>query len=407
MIELSCMNKNKQYGAVSLFVVVFAALLITVVTVSFVRIMLQDQRQASSTDLSQSAYDSAQAGVEDAKRALVRYQSICAGSDASACADAKAKLDSSTCNEAVNGLKDVDINDGEVKVQEGSANKLNQAYTCVKIILDTVDYLGALAVDGSKLIPLESGPDNSFNTIKIEWFSKNNLPDSASDDVVLQPTSSQLPLLPQSGTGAWQQKTPSIMRAQLVQIGSNGFSLGDFDSVVDPSGQSNANTLFLYPVGITGQPPSFSSDLAFSNDTRRNSTTRPRVLLPVQCSGTLASGGYACSVTIKLPDPVGGGKRTAFLRLSSLYNKANYRVTMFNIDSANGVDDSINFNAVQPEIDSTGRANDLFRRVKVRVELSDVNFPYPDGAIDISGNFCKDFMVTDDVADYDPGTCKP
>ena len=73
---------NSQRGAVALFIVIFSALLITTITVTFVRIMIQSQQQAVSNDLSASAMDSALAGVEDAKRAIVMYRTYCANGGA-------------------------------------------------------------------------------------------------------------------------------------------------------------------------------------------------------------------------------------------------------------------------------------------------------------------------------------
>ena len=61
---------TKEDGSVSLFVVILTALLVTIIVVGFTQNMLRDQRQASDSDLSQSARDSALAGDEDAKRCL-------------------------------------------------------------------------------------------------------------------------------------------------------------------------------------------------------------------------------------------------------------------------------------------------------------------------------------------------
>lgn len=384
-------NENKQHGAVSLFVVIFTALLITIITVSFVRIMIQDQQQATTTDLSQSAYDSAQAGVEDAKRALLRYQSICNNSDKSACDAAQAKINSSTCNTAVDTLTDVTISGGEVKVQTGGSNALNQAYTCSKIDLDTIDYLGTLIKDESDIIPLTSV--DPFNTIQVQWFSSDNLSSGGSLSVNLQPAfSSSWPLLAQT---SWSTNRPPIMRTQMIQFGS-GFTLSDFNDM--SSSESNAKTLFLYPSGTTGvaitSAPGSNTKLFKDRDIRRTPTGSPT---PITCSGNLVGGGYACTAKLVLPESIGGGQHSSFLRLSALYNKASYRVTLLN-----GVT-PVEFNAVQPEIDSTGRANDLFRRVKTRVELTDVNFPYPEAAVDITDNFCKYFTVTDVITDYNTG----
>ena len=60
-------KKDQQTGVVSIFAVIFSALIMSILTVSFIRLMVVDQKQASDNDLSQSAYDAALAGVEDAK----------------------------------------------------------------------------------------------------------------------------------------------------------------------------------------------------------------------------------------------------------------------------------------------------------------------------------------------------
>lgn len=122
---------------------------------------------------------------------------------------------------------------------------------------------------------------------------------------------------------------------------------------------------------------------------------------PVKCINDLSIGGYACSVRITLPEPVGGGARTAFLNLSSLYGKTSYRVTLYDGSQA------VAFDAVQPEVDATGRASDLFRRVKSRIELFPVTYN-PVGAIDITGSLCKSFLVADTEADFQwIGACDP
>lgn len=378
-------NIKKQQGEVSLFVVIFSALLITIVTVSFIRLMIQNQQQATATDLSQSAYDSAQVGVEDAKRALLRLQSICnSGGD---CATAKLDINSATCNEAVGKLSDIANtgvkSDSEVKVQTG-ANTLDQAYTCVTIKTSTDNYLGTLAKNTSKFIPLLGVAD--FDKIKIEWFTADDLQNITPTTTFSIPelTSDTPPLLSQS---SWDtspgQNRPSIMRTQLIQFNNSvpGFKLSDFD-IIGPNGSNN--TLFLYPMAFNDNTPR-----NFSDNARLTPSNGP---VRANCRTSLINT-YACSTTVKLPASSNGHMQ--YLNLTSLYKKSSFKVTLLSSAGNN-----VEFDGVQPSIDSTGRANDLFRRVQTRVELTNVNIPFPQAAINITGNFCKDFSITDDPNDY-------
>jgi Tfp pilus assembly protein PilX len=374
---------NKQNGAVSLFVVIFTMLLISIITVGFVRLMLRDQQQATTTDLSQSAYDSSLVGVEDGKRAILRYQSICAADitpGKALCAAAAAVINKTTCND---GLANVaTVKDNQVYVQSNeNANTLDQAYTCVKMNLQTPNYLGTLQSNQSKVVPLVTTPGSRFNTVTLDWYSSQDVGSSSNLTTDLQSLgSAKLPLF-----GTWSPNRPSLMRAQLMQFG-NSFTLDNFDNNATAT-ESNANTLYLYPSSKVG-----NSNKSFGALDIRKSYTPGSGPQAVTCLNSVASGNYACSVTLTIPDPIGGGNRTTYLRLSAFFNQTHYRLTLGN----SGV--TVPFDGVQPQIDSTGRANDLFRRVQSRVEIIDP--AYPDGEVDITGSLCKDFTITDKPVDY-------
>lgn len=382
------MNK-KESGAVSLFVVIFAALLITIVTVSFIRLMVIEQQQASVTDVSQSAYDSALAGVEDAKRALLLYQDECEKGEAACDAAAVKFKEDAECNEAVVGLSGVDVKDEGVDVQTGDASSLSQSYTCVKVSLYTSDYLGYLNQNELDMIPLR-GTD-SFDTVRIKWFTSENAGSS---------TASLFTNIAKLYTGPVNR--PPVLRTQVVQYGDDGFNLNDFDR--EDNGKSNTNTAFFYPVSAS----TTNKDLAVIDDRPINVVSLDTLNLPkepveVKCMTNLSIYDYSCSIDVKLPTPINSGNREGYLLLESLYNKTNYSVEL--VDSSKPTE-VITFNAVQPSVDSTGRTNDLFRRVESRIDMMDINYPYPIASIHTLGNVCKDFTVTDSTDGYS-NRCTP
>ena len=391
---------SRERGAVSIFIVIFTALLVTVVTVGFVQLIVQNQQQASQADLSQSAYDSALAGIEDAKRALA-LDKKCSANNNIVPGVICIQLHTALISEECDTLQKI-FNSGEgdsetiVRRQGSSGNAdvaLDQAYTCVKIIQNTPDYRrSGLTSERSHLVPLRVAPGQSFNQVEIEWFMKKDAGLADSDTAALS-LPSIAPLLPADNDGWGGNQTPPLLRAQLIQTGSN-FSLSDFDN--QSGSGSDANTLFLYPSGVG------LTSYSFSQDNRLDGVSSPK---QVRCdANSYATGGYACKVTLALPQPLNTPdlrQRNALLRLSVLYNTTRYRITLKN----NGT--PINFYGVQSEVDATGRANDLFRRVEARVELDSTDFPYPEETVYLYGSLCKDFYVTNRAQHYDAGKCKP
>lgn len=365
-----------QKGSASLFLVIFSTILAVVIITAFVRFTVQDQMQATANDLSKSALDSANAGIEDAKRAVLRYINKCpSGPTATTeCQTWFSAMNGQNCQvpQTVLGIAGADVMVGDTS--------LNQAYTCVKVTLNTEDYVDTLYPGVSKVIHLKS--DQSYDTVELSWFSLNDLAQASDSPLGIKLDSNQ----GLTKYGDWNLRTPSLMRAQLLQLDSN-FTLSSFDDSVDP--KPNTATLFLMPTRTGSDKFNFTAGY----------TTAP---YPIKCNpGFPAAPGstaYGCTATITLPTLP--NRQDAFLRLLAPYNTQ----TTFRVKLLNGAT-PVQFDGVQPKVDSTGRANDQFRRISTRLQQKD--FPYVDAAIDMTSDLCKTFTVGADSSKFDPGDCTP
>lgn len=366
-----------ERGATALLVVVFSVLLLMTISVSFMRLVVQDQQRTNDDELSRGAYDSALAGVEDGKRVL---QACIGNNDTAACS----AIASDKCN-TVHAAKILSVNDSvsdtsEVMIQNssGTTGGYNQAYTCVEVNRNTSDYQGTLSSDSSTVVPLQTtGP---FTQITVSWFKNPGAGTTLSLD-----TNSPLSLPTLTKWSPANKLHPPIMRLQLIQFDGQTFNLSDFDQ------SGGASTLYLYPSSIGLTTADFSSDArqSKSND----------LLTRIKCNTALGNQ-YVCSATITLPLPVGladaqVAQRQAYLRLTSLYGDSDFTIQPVGTQ----------FQDVEPAIDSTGRASNVYRRVRARVQLVSPAQTqlFPRATVDITHNFCKDFGVSD--SQYIAGSC--
>ena len=350
-----------EEGATALIVVIFSVLLLLTISVGFMQMILQDQVRSADNELSQGAYDSALAGVEDGKRVLEAC--LQGGSGSAAC---QAINDNKCTTVSSAGLVTTTNNEVKLQTTSGTGNSFDQAYTCVIVSPDTSDYVGQLDSDASRVIPLQAA--SSFDHLTVAWFKHTNL----SQPINLTQTG----LTPVANWSPSGQVTPPVLRVQLIEYSTTSFKLTDFDA------SGGGNTLYLYPSAVG------STTTSFSLDARPDSAGAG--IVKVKCDPTAE---YICSVSIQLPnaiDPYGdpSGHHFGYLRVTSLYGQSDFSITPV----------GTKFHNLQPSIDATGRASDVFRRVQSRVELinPDEAQLYPRAAVDITKSFCKNFAVTAD-----------
>ena len=379
-------NYNRQRGAAAIFIVVFFALLLGVIVVSFTKIAIQDQQQAAINDLNRGAYDSAEAGLEDATRVLNNYNKKCVKvaptpSTQTECNKYNTELNSvngtnpANCNlQKMPGIN-ANITTGEVEVKTNTDNALDQAYTCVKVRTQTPDVKIAGVQDESYLIPLKAvGGNAAFNSVQINWH------DAASDG-----TPSSYPSFPNLPSNNSWGNAPALLRVQAIKVPAGPTANININDI-----NTSASSVFLYPVTTS---PSVIDDIFGANGLSGGE----KAVAPhrAQCQPSVQ---YYCTMTMGRFS----GSDNYFLRITPLYNNASFQVIL------NPTGPDTFFDNVQPEIDSTGRANSVFRRIQQRVQYEAPeleNFTIS-GSFEITDGFCKNFNVAVKEEDY-TNNCTP
>lgn len=341
------------------------------------RMALLEGRQSLEDSLSKAAMAAAYSGVSDAKRALLYCAQFGALRPAE-CAD----LNRSTCpgfyNNAV--LRDDKLgllHDATTdSIQVGDVT-LNERYTCVIVSEDTPTVEGTLlegsADQSGTIIPLAGA--SGYDRVVISWHAKDPFnPSLTGLNYGGDPYNNSYRHTEAIGSAfEASPEWPALLSANLmVQNGSVGYAP---DGSV--TGISQRSWMF-YPHGLSGVT---STDV--------NSASRQLV----RCTEAgykplLAQGLYVCSMTIT---NLGALPGTRYLQLTTLNADTDYIVELRQGAAA------VNFDNVNPKIDSTGAVENVFRRIQVGVRYEGSGYggrePMLPNAIDTGAGLCKNFSV--------------
>lgn len=348
------MNKtlrNNQRGLVSVTVTLVIMIIVTLVVSSFALIVRREQRRTLDRQLSAQAFYAAEAGIADARSALA---SGAIKDDVTAC-------ENTDTNSFVHKTSQYTSPTGDHPAYSGTISN-NISYSCVLIDQTLQDYTkdNVAPEDGSFVANIKSGdPTKAINSLRISW--QNNDPANT-----IKKTDT---------TYSLNRDIDGPMLRITVFPGFNGSTLSKDDI------NNGSHTMFLYPNATTD--PVESIDYLGSGGGHNSTDPKQGQFVHGNCNTTNASP-YACNVNI-----TGMDAQEYFVVVQALYKTAKVSLSAYNGAT------ELTLSGGQAEIDVTGKASDVLRRIRVRVpvdggfSVGDFKGLFPDAAISTTDTLCK------------------
>lgn len=336
----TALHKN-QNGLVSIMVTVIIMVMISLIVMGFARVVRREQRQALDRQLSTQAFYAAESGIN---AAIDRIRTA-----------AGPLSDKTTCppNADFPGPYDIDTPSGV-------------AYTCLLVdqTPPTLEY-DNIDTSHSTIIPITPATAGNLESIKLSWQEKDG-----GVDVSGCPAAGSFPADP-----SWPATCqPGVLRVDLVPS-SGTFSRQDLIS--------KTMTAFFYPSSGGSATFGYGSAVGFGSPPTVGSVAGSNgqgAVVAAQCTG---AGPKVCNVTI-----TGLSASGYHMRVRSIYNPNALTVSALLTGGA-----PTDLTGNQALIDSTGKANDVLRRVQARVPTRKVNDTIPDFAIESVDTLCKRFRA--------------
>lgn len=363
--------RTNQSGAAAMIVVIFFSIILSILTISFIRISINEQRQTTDFDLSQRAYYAAESGIEEARRAV---SELLAGSLSQA--DLRGDQCDLPNDPSYNGTLSTDP-DFDIE------------YTCMYIQFPPSEYRAELDTANQTrqidIRPIDPSTGNPavMRTLIVRWHVNqvtpggNGLLVGNGGLVDLRATGiNDIPTL-----ANWD--FPSMLEVSFISYPDANITRPEIKDV----------TMMVNPedggAGDTG-------NRVFINGANSDPGADDGQVVAANCNPAAAVGDHVCEMQF---DFTGfAASRYVTMRIKNHYVPTTVEMTM--TDGNNGGGNPLLFDQEQALVDVTGRAGTVYRRVEA---FLDVDQPalLPGFVIQSAKDICKDFSYSDDPADFD------
>ncbi len=321
---------------ISIMTTMVLMIVITLIVLGFAQLSRRNQRESLDRQLSTQAFYAAETGVNDARRLI--QTAMTTGTPIA---------DKTACGGAwpVGAL---------VPVIDASANV---RYSCLLVDASPKVLRYSDVGTTSIVVPMAGKGGATFSSIRLAWQAKTGGTPTAGCPTTLPVGAGNGQF---SSTAIWTCGY-GVLRFDLVPASGATHTV---DSL-----RNGTMTTFAVPFasgGVASIP--YAASTANANNVRG-----------VICSNT------ECSLTINLSAP----QNSYYLRISSLYRNVSLQIS-----GANAAGTQLEVDGAQAVIDSTGRAQDVLRRIQVNVPLANSSEnQLSDYAIQTTDSICKRFAA--------------